>query len=62
MTEKYENLGNNQAKESFFSSSFVVYQFNFPGCCVSYVCKTERTLHKGCIEHPQSDKKCSLDR
>ena len=40
----------------FFNNSYVVYHFNCPGCCASYIGKTRRTLHERCFEHAWSDK------
>ena len=50
-TTKLEFFSNNKDRTPFFNSSYVVYCFNYPGCCVSYVGKTQRTVHESCIEH-----------
>ena len=39
---------------------FFCCQFNCPGCCASYVGKTERTLLERCIEHSWSDKSSAV--
>ena len=58
---KLEFFCNNKDGTPFFNNSYVVYHFNYPGCCASYVGKTQRTLHERCIEHAWSDKD-SADR
>ena len=58
---KLEFFCNNKDRTPFFNNSYVVYHFNYPGCCASYVGKTQRTLHERCIEHAWSDKD-SADR
>ena len=50
-TTKLEFFCNNKDKTSLFNKSYVMYHFNCPGCCASYVGKTARTLHERCIEH-----------
>ena len=55
-TTKLEFFCNNKDKTPFFNNSYVVYHFICPGCCASYVGKTQRTLHERCIEHAWSDK------
>ena len=37
-----------------------MYHFKCPGCCASYVGKTERTLHERCIEHGWKDKNSAI--
>ena len=37
-----------------------MYHFRCPGCCASYVGKTERTLHERCIEHGWKDKNSAI--
>ena len=51
MTTKFDVFYNNKDKTYFSNNSFVVYQFSCPGCCASYVSKTERTLDESCTEH-----------
>ena len=41
--------------------SYVVYQFNFPGCNDSYIGKTERNLCTRTEEHPYSDEASIYD-
>ena len=53
---KLEVFCNNKDKTPFFNNSYVVYNFNCPECCASYVGKTQQTLHERCIEHAWSDK------
>ena len=55
-TTKLEFFCGNKDKTPFFNNSYVVYHFNCPGCCASYVGKTQRTLHERCIKHTLSDK------
>ena len=55
-TTKLEFFCNNKHKTFLFNKSYVVYHFKCPGCCASYVGKTERTLHERCIEHAWKDK------
>ena len=55
-TMKFEFFCNNKDKTLFSNNSYVVYHFNSPGCCASYVGETQRTLHERCIEHAWSDK------
>ena len=51
---------NNKDKTPFFNNWYVVYHFNCPGCCTSYIGKTQRTLHERCIEHAWSDKESAV--
>ena len=51
---------NNKDETPLFNKSFVVYHFKCPGCCASYVGKTERTLHERCIEHGWKDKNSAI--
>ena len=37
-----------------------MYHFNNPWCCASYIGKTERTLHKHCIDHAWKDKNSAI--
>ena len=55
-TTKLEFFCNNKDKTPFFNNSYVVYHFNYPGWCASYVGKTQRTLRERCIEYAWSDK------
>ena len=59
-TNKLEFYCNNKDETPLFNKSFVVYHFKCPGCCASYVGKTERTLHERCIEHGWKDKNSSI--
>ena len=59
-TNKLEFYCNNKNETPLFNKSFVVYHFKCPGCCASYVGKTERTLHERCIEHGWKDKNSSI--
>ena len=57
---KFEFFCNNKDKTPFFNNSYGVYHFHCPGCCASYVGKTQRTLHERSIEHASSDKYSAL--
>ena len=57
---KLEFFCNNKDKTPFFNNSFVVYHFNSPGCCASYVGKTQLTLHERWIQHAWSDKNSAV--
>ena len=59
-TNKLEFYCSNKDETPLFSKLFVVYHFKCPGCCASYVGKTERTLHDCCIEHGWKDKNSAI--
>ena len=52
--EKFSAIA--RMKHPFCNKYFVVYQFNCPCCCTSYVGNTETTLHERCTEHTCLDK------
>ena len=59
-TTKLVFFCSNKDKTPLFNKSYVVYHFNYPGCCASYVGKTETTLHERCIEHAWKDKSSAI--
>ena len=59
-TTKLSFFTSNKDRTPFLSSSYLVYQYSCPGCCQSYIGKTESTLFNRTLQHAWSDQKSAV--
>ena len=61
-TTKLSFFTSNKDKTPLLSSSCLVYQYSCPGCCKSYIGKTESTLSNRTMEHAWKDQKSAVNK
>ena len=61
-TVKISYFTNSKDKVPPLSQSFVVYEYNCPGCNSSYIGQTERTMYERSYEHAWKDKNSAINK
>ena len=61
-TTKLSFFSSNKDKTPLLSDSSLIYQYSCPGCCASYIGKTESTLFNRTREHAWTDQKSAVNK